>query len=80
MSREYWNPILQTLDGFWTNPEHFISSEQQYCILKMCQKWNIQTCGHFKTISGNFFCQINENLLQNWGSDNHFEVLNGSKS
>ena len=27
-----------------------------------------------------FLCQVYENLLQNWGSDNHLEVLNKSES
>jgi hypothetical protein len=26
-----------------------------------------------------FFCQLHENCSQNWGSDNHFEVLSVSK-
>ena len=34
----------------------------------------------FMTISGHFFCQLHENLSQNWGSAGHFEVLCVSKS
>ena len=35
---------------------------------------------HFMTIYGHFFHQPHWYILQNWGSDDHFEVLNMSKS
>ena len=42
--------------------------------MKHTDKW--QLYGHFQP----FFCHMYIHLSQNWGSNGHFEVLNGSKS
>ena len=40
----------------------------------MTGKW--QFYDHFQLV----FCQLYQDLSQNWGSNGHFEMLNGSKS
>ena len=41
---------------------------------KVTGKW--QFYDHFQLV----FCQLYQDLSQNWGSNGHFEMLNGSKS
>ena len=41
---------------------------------------NYLRVGHFMTLSGLFFCQLPYYLSKNWGSDDHFDVLNLPKS
>ena len=63
------NPWIQQFH-FWRIQIHYIDCFDS----KLTGKW--QFYDHFQLV----FCQLYQHLSQNWGSDGHFEVLNGSKS
>ena len=76
----YWSSSWQVLMNFQKTNIRIFSA--QILCLKTILRFNsndnlcISIFYHFWP----FFHQLNVHLLQNWGSDGHFEVLNGSKS
>ena len=49
------------------------------CIVKSVSKWMSLYKWPLYDLFWSFFCHMCVYLSQNWGSDGHFEVLNGSK-
>ena len=76
MCSTYLNPYLIKNYNIKHNFCHF-----QF--FQFCKKNNWKITTHkwpFYDHFWPFFCQLHNQLSQNWGSDSHFEVLNQSKS
>ena len=73
--------IIARSPGLWDWPTWLNkpwSLFRSKCIVKTDAKKILLANGRFMTISGHFFRQLHKYLSQNWASDDHFEVLNGS--